>query len=316
LFVGARNIPGSYGVPPMSFLLKSKKGFGLEMLNKERYGMITDSHWVDLDNDDDLDLVFCGDWMKITVLENQNDGTFKFRTDNLGFENSAGLWNTLAFYDFNGDGQLDILAGNAGKNFKWKANATQPVRLYVTDLDGNGQTEPMIFYPAFGEYRPYAGLDQLKSQVPAIRKQFLTYDQYTKVEDISDFDLFNDEKLVEKRAIQELRSMLYLSDNGKYKGVALPDAAQRSTIQDFIIRADGTVYFVGNNADYLTELGKNKSNAGGLIKDFDLTTGTFLTYESLRLTQSLNPRKIVALDNGELLIMCNNQDAYLFDPEE
>ena len=74
--------------------------------------MVTDSQWVDIDADGLLDLIMVGDWMPITVLKNKGKAKFENITYNLGLEKSHGMWNTLSVHDFDGDGRLDIIAGN------------------------------------------------------------------------------------------------------------------------------------------------------------------------------------------------------------
>ena len=311
LFIGARSIPASYGLSPFSFVLRNKGGFGVEITKRERYGMITHSEWADIDNDDDLDLVFCGDWMNISVLENQGDGTLELKSESLGFGQSAGLWNTFQLEDLNGDNILDIVAGNAGLNFKWKASPEKPVKLYVLDLDKNGQPEPLIFHHFFSKYMPFAPLNQLVSQVPSVRKQFVNYNTYTKVQDIEDFNEIDSDQIVEYKQLKELRSMVYLSGNGKYTGKPLPREAQMSSIQGLTLTDDGKLIFVGNNHDYLTELGQSTANSGGSFLSYNDEKGTFESYRHLSLPPKLNPRSITPLEKGSYLIACNNSVQYI-----
>jgi hypothetical protein len=50
-------------------------------------------------------------------------------------------------YDIDGDGDIDIVAGNLGLNSRLKASHAQPVRLYYNDFDDNGIKEQiMTFY--------------------------------------------------------------------------------------------------------------------------------------------------------------------------
>lgn len=311
LFIGARSIPASYGLSPYSFVLKNKGGFGVEIALKERFGMITHSEWADIDSDDDLDLVFCGDWMNIGVLENQGNGKLVDQSKALGLTKSAGLWNTFYLKDINQDGQLDILAGNAGLNFKWKATVEKPIKLYVLDMDGNGQSDPIIFHHYFNKYMPFAPLTQLMSQVPAVRKQFVSFQKYTTVQDIEDFKQVNPEEIVERKQLNELRSMIYLSENGKYVGVPLPKEAQMSSIQGLIVNEHGELLFVGNCQEYLTELGQSTANSGGIYTEFDLENQLFKNYQSLSLPPKLNTRGITPIGEKEYLITCNNSVQYI-----
>jgi len=313
LFIGARSMPTLYGLSPYSFILKNKGGFGVEIAEKRRFGMVTHSQWADIDNDDDLDLVFCGDWLNMSILENQGDGKLVYQAEKIGLGKTAGLWNTFHLKDLNGDGQLDIIAGNAGTNFKWKATPEKPVKMYIVDIDKNGKPDPIIFHHYFSKYMPFASLDKLISQAPGIRKQFVNYKEFSKVEAIEDFKQITPEDIVETKFLMELRSMVYLSENGQYKGIPLPRAAQMSAIQGIVIDEKGQLIFVGNHQDYLTELGVSSGNSGGIFSNFDVESGTFNNYQSLSLPANLNAREITPLENNQYLVTCNNSVQYILE---
>ena len=74
LFIGARVIPGSYGMKPASVLLKNE-GKGLfKDVTKETapelldLGMVTDAGWADIDGDGKPELTIVGDWMPVTIM--------------------------------------------------------------------------------------------------------------------------------------------------------------------------------------------------------------------------------------------------------
>ena len=313
IFVGGRSMPGYYGLSPFSFILRNKGGFGLEIVKKERYGMITDSKWADYDQDGDLDLVLCGDWMPISIIENQGDGNLVYRSKDLGLLNTGGLWNSIYLHDFNGDGRLDILAGNAGENFKWKASPEAPVKLFVGDFDENDQPEPLIFTNFFGENMPFAGLDKLKMQIPLIRKQFRTYADFSAINKIEDLTFYDPERMADQREIRELRSMLFLSDGQEYTGIPLPDLAQWSSIQDFAVTDKNEIIFIGNHHDYLTEFGKSRGNSGGKFAGFDPEKKTFGKYTPLALPAGINSRSITPLEFGGYFVAVNHEKGFFIE---
>ena len=107
--------------------------------------------------------------------------------------------------------------------------------------------------------------------------------------------------------------MVYLSENGTYKGIPLPQAAQMSTIQGITMDEEGNLIFVGNHQDYLTELGKNMGNSGGVLSDFEIAKGVFKNYESLSLPADLNPRGIRPIGENRYFISCNDGVQYILE---
>ena len=310
IFVGARSIPGSYGLSPFSFILRNLNGQGVDIAYKERYGMITFAQWVDIDGDKDLDLVMCGDWMSIIILENDGKGGIVEKTKEYGIADKTGLWNTLAFTDLNNDGILDIIAGNTGLNHKWTASDSLPVKMYVGDFDGNGSTEPLIFYHFLSRYMPFASMVTLTSQMPVLKKKLKNYASFNTTKDIG--DLFEDyqSKMVEEKNITELRSMVFVSDGKKYNAYPLGQNEQMSDIKDIEIGSDGNIFYVGNSFDYVSELGISASNPGRILGKFNLTTNTFDLSKKVTLPVNFNPRKIRSLGKDKYVIATNN--GYLY----
>src|SRR4029079_8759648 len=70
LFLGARNVPGNYGLPPRSYLLVNDNGVWTDIASQGRgnIGMVTDAAWSDIDKDGDKDLIIVGDWMPIHIF--------------------------------------------------------------------------------------------------------------------------------------------------------------------------------------------------------------------------------------------------------
>lgn len=307
LFVGAHSIPGSYGLSPYSFILKNLQGQGVDIAYKHRFGMVSEGQWVDLDNDQDQDLVICGDWMNIRVLIN-NNGELEEKTDSLGLGNTQGLWNSIEITDINQDGKLDIIAGNAGTNMKWTASTKNPMKLSIGDYDQNGSSDPLIFYYSFGRYVPFASLDKLLSQLPILKKKFSTYDKFKTVSSVHDLIDEAEKKTIETKIVSTLASTIFINEEGKYKSYPMSGEHQLSPIND-IYSENENLYYVGNNAQTVAALGPALSNSGRRLIEFNSETKTFLKSEALPIPNGINGRKIVSLNN-EILIVSNNDFPY------
>jgi enediyne biosynthesis protein E4 len=310
LFVGARSIPGSYGLSPYSFILRNNAGKGLQMVDKQRHGMISDAKWIDLDNDKDLDLVMCGDWMAITVMQN-NKGKFTEITNQLGLNEVKGFWNTIAFYDYNKDGKLDFIAGNSGSNHKMVGSKQNPIKLYIGDFDKNASSDPVIFYNYMHRYIPFASMDKLISQMPILKKKFTSYKLFKEVNDIEKLLPNYKENLIEYKEVNETRSVVFLSEDGKYVPHPLPFNEQMSDIQDVIIEDNGDAVYVGNNLDYVAENGVSSANSGRKLSGFNPATKTFTKSEKLNLPLGLNTRYLRKLSDNVYAASVNENYIHL-----
>jgi hypothetical protein len=311
LFVGARSMPGFYGLSPYSFILKNNGGRGLVQIDKQRHGMIRDAKWVDIDSDKDLDLVMCGDWMSITVLQN-NQGKFTEMTKTYGLDEVNGFWNCIGFYDYNNDGMLDIVAGNSGVNHKIVGTKDHPIKMYIGDFDKNGSTEPIIFYHYFKRYVPYASMDKLISQAPSLKKKYNAYTKYKDVDDISKLFEHYKENQIEYKEVNESRSVMFLSDKGRYSAQPLSFMDQLSDIQDLHVEENGDVVYVGNNQDYISENGRSTSNTGRKLSGFDMKKKGFSKSERLNLPHGLNTRHIGKIGDNKYAVSVNSDYVYTF----
>jgi len=312
LFIGARSIPGAYGNTPVSLILKNTGKGNFQVTAQDKLGMITDAKWIDINNDTFLDLVIVGDWMPITVLLNNKEGKFTNETQKLGLGSTSGMWNCIAFADIDRNGKIDIIAGNAGENFKWKASVEKPIKLYIDDFDKNGQPDPIIFYNFFGDQIPFASKDKLTGQLPYLKKKFLSYKSFSKVSSIEELTGKSAQDIKMIKEVKELRSMLFLNQGDDFKGSALPRESQFSSIQDFTIVETGKatkIYFVGNSFNYVTELGASDGNAGGVLTANK--SGDFEKTVPLQLPNNQEYRKIIPLENHMFLVLSNDNKALI-----
>ncbi len=139
LFVGARAVAGRYPEAPASSFLRNEDG---RLVSDAAFsasiapaGMVSGAVWSDLDGDGRQELVLACDWGPVRVFRMQPHGALE-STAALGLAAWPGWWNGVTTGDFDGDGRLDIVASNWGRNHKYARFAPATLHLYHGNLQG------------------------------------------------------------------------------------------------------------------------------------------------------------------------------------
>ena len=144
MFVGGRVIPGHYPIPASSRLYNLEgKNWVLDAGSSaalKDLGLASGCVWSDLDGDGFPELIVAFEWGSIRVYK-YRDGKLTEITADLGLANHTGWWTSVTTGDFDGDGRMDIVAGNWGLNSSYTATPAHPARLYYGDWNEAGGTE-------------------------------------------------------------------------------------------------------------------------------------------------------------------------------
>jgi enediyne biosynthesis protein E4 len=187
LFNGGFCIPGKYPESSGSqLLLNNGKGIFSKQTDSwlphfDKQNLVTSSATADIDKDGKPDLIIAGHWMGIEIWLNKTNH-FEKDTSLLLHNDQHGLFNTIVATDIDGDGDIDIIAGNQGLNDQFITSAAEPMEMYYSDFDDNGTAEPVISYYIDHKSWPIYSRDDLIQQIPFYNKRFLHYSDYAKAD--------------------------------------------------------------------------------------------------------------------------------------
>ncbi len=271
LFIGARSVPGHYGLVPSSFLLQNNgNGKWIDLTTEEfgKLGMVTAAKWSDMDNDNDPDLIVVGDWMPITVFEN----TLGLLKKKGVVKDSYGWWSAMEVKDLDNDGDDDYILGNWGLNSKFKASVDRPLKLYVKDFDRNGKTEQILewFPPGDDKAYPFATKMDIIAQIPHLDNKIKKYADYGRTTYEELFDPEQRQGAIELKSTY-LKSAILWNDDNVFRLEALPNEAQVSPIFSIVtddLDSDGIIDLLlfGNFYGIKPEIGRLDANRGVLLK--------------------------------------------------
>lgn len=230
LFVGGRVVPNHYPTVPESHLLENRGGTFVDVTRQvapalKRAGLLAAALWTDFDNDGWLDLIVVGEWMPITVFENQS-GRLINVTGRVGLSQTVGWWNSIAAGDFDRDGDTDYVAGNLGLNTSLKNRPEGPVRMHVSDFNGDGRVDAVISRFVEGESYPVHFRDDMIAQLPYLKERFPSYESYARAELQ---DVFTERELAEAQVYRsDTFQTSYIENKGgkAFERRALPIRAQ------------------------------------------------------------------------------------------
>ncbi|MBK5278923.1 MAG: VCBS repeat-containing protein [Bacteroidia bacterium] len=323
LFVGVRLLPFSYGIPVNGYILNNDgKGKFSDVSNKiapilQNLGMITDAVWTDIDGDHDDDLLVVGEYMPIKVFVNK-DGMFADNTIQSGLGKSNGWWNRVESADLDNDGDIDFVIGNHGHNSRFRTSVSKPVCMYVNDFDQNGAIEQLVCTYSGEISYPMALRHDLVSQIPALKKKYLKYENY-KNQTIA--EIFTPEQLqnaIKLEAYEFATSILLNDGHGKFLLKALPVEAQFSPIfgieiSDFDKDGKQDILLGGNFHKTKPEVGRYDANYGLLLKGDG--KGNFKSISAsesgIRIDGEVRDIISVSTVNGEHIFLARNNDSML-----
>ncbi|MBK8734513.1 MAG: VCBS repeat-containing protein [Saprospiraceae bacterium] len=324
LFVGGRLVPGKYALSERSAILINNKGIYEDRTKEicgemiEPYGCVTDATWADLDRDEDMDLVVCGEWMPVSVYENKG-GKLNNVSKEYGTADILGWWTSLKVKDINNDNQPDIIAGNIGMNTKFKASTEKPIYVYAKDFDGNGTWDTYLASKGKeGKILPVRGKQCSSEQLPYIKTKFDTYEKFANasVEEILDGMMENSVQ----KSVTELHSLVFLSAGGQkqYSINYLPNEAQISPIYSmdtYDINKDGIEDLVLGGNYHNREVETSRSDAS--VGQFLLNNGQgnfaaiYNSISGLKLSNDLRELRIVKNSNNASVLIAANNNAPL-----
>lgn len=242
LFVGGRVIPGRYPLPASSRLYRNQepqRQFTVDAASEpllKDVGLVSGAMFSDLTGDGWPELIMACEWGPVHLFRNERDRLVAWDPPLRWLDQSTapavslraltGWWNSVTSGDFDGDGRLDFVAGNWGRNTRHQAHRSRPLRLYFGDLGGIGTTDVVEahFDTDLGKWVPERQLDTLAASLPFLRGSFPTHRSFStaSIDDVL-ADVANPPQIVEAALLE---TTLFLNRGDHLAARVLPVEAQ------------------------------------------------------------------------------------------
>jgi hypothetical protein len=271
LFVAARVKPRAWPLPAASRLLLGTAAgtFAPDSANAHvlaTLGLVSGATFADVNGDGRDDLIVATEWGPVRVLLNRN-GHLEDATESLGLSKLTSRWNGVTVGDFDGDGQLDIVATNWGLNVPWSASADRPLTMIVGDFGTSIGTLFAQKDSVSGRELPLESFSRLGVAIPSVRERIATYTDYSHSDAATILGPLASK--VVRFSATTLQHTLFLNRGDHFEAKPLPLEAQRATSMGVVVADfDGDGHedlFLAQNF-FPTEVGTMRLDAGaGLL---------------------------------------------------
>jgi len=317
LMLFGRVTPMNFGAIPDSYLLMNNKDGSFRDVTAEnapafkKLGMVTNAVQVDINKDGNPEIVVCYEWGGIDAFELKSGKYIKEKITTL-----LGWWNVVIPVDIDGDGDMDLVAGNLGLNSRLKASKEEPIRLYNNDFDGNGRPEQIMSYYLQGKEIPFAGKDEIQRQLPMVKKSFLYAEDFAKATIDQIFSRAKLDAATVSTAYHFANTLFINEGNFKFRAEDLPWEAQQTAYKSGIVcDANGDklpdVLLMGNYYDNNVQMGRYDADYGTLL--LNQGKGKMIVEPLNGLQVKGQVRKIQSINIGgkKSFVLARNKDTML-----
>ena len=274
LFRGGQVVSGIYPKAPLSYLFVNEKGKFSDKTKAiapalAEIGMVNSAIWADLNGNSTKELVIVGEWMAVKIFE-YRQGKLEDISSEFGVDKSEGWWHKVIADDLDGDGDQDLILGNIGENYKFRASPEKPFQVFAKDFDNNGTNDVFLArYYKEDLLVPIRGKECTSQQMPVIAEKFPTYLSFAQ-SDLPKILGKDIENAMHYKA-HTFSSVIWLNEKGRFTPKKLPVDAQLSSVLGIIVNDfdnDGKkdILLAGNKFDVEVETTAADASPGVYLK--------------------------------------------------
>jgi len=318
IFRGGEVLPHQYPRSPMSYLLINDNG---KLVDKTKdiasalstIGMVKTATSADLNGDKIPELIIAGEWMPIKVFQFAG-GKLADVSNKFNLDSTEGWWNKIVADDIDGDGDIDLIAGNLGENYKFTATGERPFEVYAKDFDNNGTNDIFLARHLNDIIVPIRGRECTSQQCPMIAQKFPTYLSFAE----SDLKGILGEEIETAfhKQVYLFSSVLFVNENGKFNIKKLPVEAQFSTVNaieitDFNNDGKKDILLGGNKFDVEVETTAADASPGLFLKGDG--RGNFVSTKPMEsgffIPFNVKDIKSIKTKTGTVVLVSSNNDS-------
>lgn len=254
---------------PLGLLKKLRKGTGSRTGKHplDPIGLWITAQSVDMDSDGDDDLLIACLMSGLRYFENDN-GILVDQSEKVGLAEFKGLWQCAQAVDMDGDGELDIVAGNWGLNSPYALYAHEPVRLWVNEQAGGlKHFIEGYFDKTSRQWMPIKDLDFFRKAFPREALRFPLHRLYAE----ASMEELLGESMKDLRVLEmnHFESGIFYRNEGSFEFKAFPREAQWTPVRALAagdLNQDGFMDLViGQNISFSSNLHAPMKANGALV---------------------------------------------------